>query len=209
VLERDEPLHVLLNNAGLAGQRGSTPDGFELAFGTNHLGHFLLTGLLLDRLRASAPARVVTVASHSHYQADGIDFEAVRRPTRSLTGMPEYAVSKLANVLFTQELARRTEGEGITTAAVHPGVIASDIWRRLPWPLRPIALTFMGSPENGARASVHCAADLEPTVRSGLYHDAAGPRPASAAATGELAAALWEHSERWTAPGPDGAEPDP
>ena len=116
-----EPLHVLINNAGLAGQRGMTDSGFELAFGTNHIGPFLLTDLLLDRLRASAPARIVTVASDAHFSANGIDYEAVRRPTQARTGFPEYAVSKLANVLHSRELSRRLEGTGVTTYSLHPG----------------------------------------------------------------------------------------
>ncbi|HEY5024615.1 MAG TPA: SDR family NAD(P)-dependent oxidoreductase [Acidimicrobiales bacterium] len=138
-----EPLHVLIDNAGVAGQRGVTSDGFEVAFGVNHLGHFLFTTLLLDTLVASAPARVVVVASDAHYQAPGVDFDAVRRRTSSLTALKEYGVSKLCNVLFAQELARRTSTGGgtgpVTTYALHPGVIASDIWRRLPWPLEPLA----------------------------------------------------------------------
>jgi retinol dehydrogenase-12 len=80
-----------------------------------------LTAALLDCLAASAPARVITVSSDAHYQASGVDFAAVRRPTASITGMPEYAVSKLCNVLFSAELARRVQGRGITTYAVHPG----------------------------------------------------------------------------------------
>ena len=98
-LATGEPLHVLINNAGVAGSRGMTASGFERMFGTNHVGPFLFTGLLLDRLRSSAPARIVTVASAAHYNATGIDWNAVRRPTRSFTGMREYSVSKLANVL--------------------------------------------------------------------------------------------------------------
>jgi len=105
-LATGEPLHVLINNAGVAGQRGMTASGFEIAFGTNHVGPFLLTALLLDRLRASAPARVVIVASIAHYNASGIDWDAIRRPARSFTGMREYSVSKLANVLHAQELWR-------------------------------------------------------------------------------------------------------
>ena len=115
-----------------------TQSGFELAFGTNYVGPFLLTGLLLDRLRESAPARIVNVSSIGHYRAAGIDYEAVRRPTKSLTGLPEYAVSKLGNVLHAQELARRLKGDGITTYSLHPGAIASDVWRRVPWPVRPL-----------------------------------------------------------------------
>jgi retinol dehydrogenase 12 len=107
-LATDEPLHVLVNNAGVGGQRGVTADEFELHFGVNHLGHFALASLLLDRLKASGPgARVVTVSSDAHYGAHGIDFDALRRSTASFTGQREYAVSKLCNVLFTQELARR------------------------------------------------------------------------------------------------------
>src|SRR5258708_6161885 len=152
-----EPLHVLINNAGVGGRRGITKDGFELAFGVNHVGHFALTTALLGRLAASAPARVGAVASDSHYQAGGVDFDAVRRPTASVTGLPEYAVSKLCNVLFSQELARRVHGQGITTYALHPGVVASDIWRRVPWPIRPLIKLRMISPEEGAVTSLYCA----------------------------------------------------
>jgi NAD(P)-dependent dehydrogenase (short-subunit alcohol dehydrogenase family) len=198
-LARDEPLHVLINNGGVAGQRGITPDGFELAFGVNHLGHFALTAALLDRLAASAPARVVTVSSDSHYQATGIDFEAVRRPTASVTGMREYAVSKLANVLFSQELARRAEGRGITTYALHPGVVASDIWRRLPRPVRPLIKLRMISPEDGARTSLYCATAPEVAQVSGRFYEKCREREASAVATPELAGTLWQRSEEWIA----------
>ena len=156
-LARGEPLHVLINNAGVGGARGLTKDGFELTFGINHLGHFALTAALLDCLAASAPARVVTVSSDAHYQAPGIDFEAVRRPTASRTGLREYAVSKLSNVLFSQELARRAQGRGVTTYALHPGVVASDIWRRVPWPVRPLMKLRMLSTEQGAATSLYCA----------------------------------------------------
>src|SRR5580704_5962455 len=99
-----EPLHVLVNNAGVAGRRGLTKQGFELTFGVNHLGHFALTDALLGRLTDSVPARVVTVSSDAHYSAPGIDFSSLRRPARGITGMHEYAVSKLGNVLFSAEL---------------------------------------------------------------------------------------------------------
>jgi NAD(P)-dependent dehydrogenase (short-subunit alcohol dehydrogenase family) len=194
-----EPLHVLIDNAGLAGQRGLTTDGFELAFGVNHLGHFLFTTMLLDVLARSAPARVVVVASDSHYGAKGIDFEAVRRPTRTVTGLSEYAVSKLSNVLFAQELARRS-GPGVTTYALHPGVIASDIWRRLPWPLESLATLFMKSTEHGARTSVYCATDPVLSGTTGRYYENCAERAPSEVATPELAAELWQRSEAWTAP---------
>jgi retinol dehydrogenase 12 len=198
-LARGEPLHVLINNGGVAGQRGITRDGFELAFGVNHLGHFALTAALLDCLAASAPARVVNVSSDSHYQAKGIDFEAVRQRTASTTGMREYAVSKLGNVLFTQELARRVAGRGITAYALHPGVVASDIWRRVPWPVRPLIKRRMITTEEGARTSLYCATAPELAQVSGRFCDDCRERKASAVATGELAGTLWEHSEAWTA----------
>ncbi len=194
-----EPLHVLVDNAGVAGQRGRSTDGFELAFGVNHLGHFLFTTLLLDVLARSSPARVVVVASDAHYQAKGIDFDALRRSTHSITGLPEYAVSKLCNVLFAQELARRA-GDGITTYALHPGVIASDIWRRLPWPLEPLAKLFMKSTDEGARTSVYCATDPVLSGASGRYYEDCDERVPSERATPELAAELWERSLAWTTP---------
>jgi retinol dehydrogenase 12 len=192
-----EPLHVLICNGGVAGQRGITRDGFELAFGVNHVGHFALTTALLDRLAASAPARVVTVASDAHYQATGVDFDAVRRPTASVTGMPEYAMSKLCNVLFSQELARRVQGRGITTYALHPGVVASDIWRRVPWPIRPLIKRRMISPADGATTSLYCATSDSVAADSGRFYDNSREREPSKAATPDLARALWEHSQAW------------
>jgi retinol dehydrogenase-12 len=204
-LDRGEPLHVLVNNAGVAGVRGLTRQGFELMFGVNHLGHFLLTQLLLDRIVDSAPARVVTVASDAHYQARGIDWEAVRRPARGITGLGEYAVSKLANVLFSQELARRTAGTGVTTYALHPGVVASDIWRRVPWPVRPLMTRRMLSVDQGAATSLYCATSPEVAEASGRFYDKCAERAPSRVATPELARELWRRSEAWTASSVAGA----
>ncbi len=199
VLAREVRLHALINNAGVAGVRGFTRSGFELAFGTNHVGHFLLTALLLDRLRESAPARIVNVASDAHYSARGIDFDAVRRPTASFTGMREYSVSKLANVLHAQELGRRLEGTGVTTYALHPGVIASDIWRRVPWPARALTKLWMGSTAEGARTPVWCATAPELVGESGRYYEECRRKEPSAVATAELGAELWRRSEAWVA----------
>ncbi len=192
-----EPLHVLINNAGVAGQRGMTRDGFELAFGVNHLGHFALTTALLGTLAASAPARVITVASEAHFQAKGVDFEAVRRSTKSITGLPEYATSKLCNVLFSAELARRVVGHGVTTYSLHPGVVASDIWRRVPWPVRPLMKARMISPEQGARTTLYCATSPEVARVSGRFYDKGAEREAGRAVTAGLARELWERSEAW------------
>lgn len=192
------PLHVLIDNAGLAGKRGITADGFELTFGVNHMGHFAFTVPLLDKLRASAPARVVVVSSKGHYDAKGIDFDALRRKTRSITGLAEYSVSKLANVLFAAELGRRLQGTGVTTYSLHPGVIASDVWRQVPWPVRPLIKRFMITVEEGARTSLHCATAPELAGETGLYYDDCKPKTPSKPARDEaLARELWAYSERW------------
>ncbi len=207
-LATGEPLHVLINNAGVAGRQGVTRQGFELAFGVNHLGHFALTMALLDVLKASAPARVVNVSSDAQFAARGIDFDALRRRGRGITGMRHYAVSKLSNMLFTQELARRLAGSGVTTYAVHPGLVASDIWRRVPWPVRPLIMSRMISTEEGARTSVYCATSEEVASESGLFYDKCAVREPSRIATPELAAELWRRSEEWTATSASGSRGD-
>ncbi|HSR83346.1 MAG TPA: SDR family oxidoreductase [Streptosporangiaceae bacterium] len=191
-----EPLHVLINNAGVAGRRGLTSDGFELIFGVNHLGHFALTSALLDCLTASQ-ARIVNVASDAHLQAPGVDFDRLRRPARTIAAMREYAVSKLCNVLFTQELARRLAGTGVTAYALHPGVVASDIWRRVPWPVRPLLTRRMLSVDEGAQTSLYCATAPELAQVSGRYYENSADREPSPVATAELGKRLWEHSEEW------------
>ena len=199
-LARDEPRHVLVNNAGVAGSRGATEDGFELLFGTNHLGPFLFTNLLLPRLRASAPARIVNVASKSHYDARGIDWDLLRKPTRTITALREYAVSKLCNVLFTRELARGKAGVGVRSYALHPGVIASEIWRRIPWPVRPLMLRRMKSVVEGAQTTLHCATSPEVEGQDGRYYDDRHEKPPSRLSEDLLLAkTLWEKSEAWTA----------
>jgi NAD(P)-dependent dehydrogenase (short-subunit alcohol dehydrogenase family) len=197
-LARGLPLHVLINNAGVAGAHGLTPAGFELAFGVNHLGHFLLTQLLLDRIRAAAPARIVTVASQEHARAPGIAWEALRKPTRSTTGLPEYRVSKLCNVLFSAELSRRLAGTGVSTYALHPGVVATDIWREVPWPIRPLLKLGMISSEQGAATPLYCATSAAAGRETGLYYNDCRPKaPSRLAQDASLAAELWKRSEAW------------
>jgi retinol dehydrogenase-12 len=204
VLDRlgpDGSLDLLVNNAGVAGAKGLTEQGFELTFGVNHLGHFLLTTLLLDKLVASGPARIVNLASKAHFGAKGIDFEALQQPTRSPAGLVEYQVAKLCNVLFTLELARRLADRGVTglTAnAVHPGVIGSDIWRQVPWPIRPVMTLFMGSVESGATRVLQCAVDPALADVTGTYFERGRLKPPNDIATPDLAADLWHHSETWT-----------
>ncbi len=197
-LARGLPLHLLINNAGLAAARGQTKQGFELAFGVNHLGHFLLTQLLLERLKSAAPARIVTVASKAHYRARGIDWEAVRAPTRSATGLREYQVSKLANVLLSAELARRLAGSGVTTYSLHPGVVATEVWRSLPWPLGRLLKLALISPQQGAQTSLHCATAASAAAETGLYYDQCKPKwPSRVAQDAALARDLWERSAAW------------
>jgi retinol dehydrogenase 12 len=193
-----QPLDVLINNAGIAGRQGLTADGFELMFGVNHLGHFALTTALLGCLAGSG-GRVVTVSSDAHLQATGVDFGVLRRRGRGLTGMHQYAVSKLCNVLFTQELARRAGDSGVTTYALHPGVVASDIWRRVPWPVRPLVTRRFLTTEQGAQTSLYCATAPEVGAQTGRYYEKCAEQTPNPAATAELGRELWEHSERWTA----------
>ena len=196
-LAAGEPLHVLVNNAGLGGQRGLTADGFELHFGVNHLGHYALTLLLLDRLTASGPdARIVNVSSAAHFGAPGIDFDALRRRTASFTGQREYAVSKLCNVLFTQELARRQAG--VSACALHPGVVASDIWRRVPRLVRPLIKARMLTTEQGAVTSLYCSTSPAVAADGGRYYDRCAVQEPNPVATPELAELLWQRSATWT-----------
>ncbi len=197
-LATSAPLHVLVNNAGLAGARGVTADGFELAFGTNHLGPYLFTRLLLPRLRESGKARIVNVSSRAHLSAKRIDWDALRRPTAHLTGLPEYAVSKLCNVLFTRSLAAGKAGEGITSYALHPGAVATDVWREVPFPFRGIMKRFMRTPEEGARTTIRCASDPALEGQDGLYWvDEAPARTNRAARDDGLRDELWEKSAAW------------
>lgn len=197
-LARGLPLHLLINNAGIAGSRGLTASGFELAFGTNHMGHFLLTQLLLDTLKRSAPARIVTVSSRAHYRCRGIDWAAQRLSTQSTTGLPEYGVSKLANALFSGELGRKLAGSGVTTYALHPGVVASDVWRSVPWPVRSLMKLLMISTEEGAATTLHCATSPQAAQETGLFYDKCRIKAASPLAQdAALAAELWRRSEEW------------
>jgi NAD(P)-dependent dehydrogenase (short-subunit alcohol dehydrogenase family) len=195
----DKPLDILINNAGLAAARSLTKDGFEIAFGTNHLGHFLLTMLLMPRLRAAKGARIVNVASRAHYSPKGIDWDAVRAPTRTRTALHEYGVSKLANVLFTKELARRLGDAGPHAYSLHPGVVASDVWREVPWPVGSLIKLFMISNEDGAKTTLYCATSPETASHSGRYYDKSREKRAAALADDEaLARTLWEKSAAWT-----------
>lgn len=204
LLARKLPIHALINNAGFArgikGPKATTKQGFEATFATNHLGHYLFTRLLLDQIKKTPGARIVNVASTSHYQARGIDWDALRAPTRSFAGLGEYAVSKLSNVLFTKELAKRLEGTGVTTYAVHPGTVATNVWRGVPAPLAWVARKFMLTPEQGAHSTIRCATAPELAAETGNYynHDGKQKRPSRLASDEALAKQLWTKSAEWT-----------
>ena len=191
------PLHVLVNNAGLAGRRGMTAEGFELTFGVNYLGHYLLTRLLLATLIASSPARIVHIASSVHHRAERIEWDRLRKP-RLLHATPEYAVSKLANVLFNRELAKRLAGTGVTTYAAHPGLAATDIYRVVPPPFRKLMTRSMPTSEQAARTQVWCATSPELSSETGLYYaNLQRKDPSPIAMNDNLASELWTRSEEW------------
>lgn len=183
VLARDVTLDVLVNNAGLAGLQGQTRDGFELAFGTNHVGHYLWTEKLLPLVQRAPQGRIVIVASHGHYRVkNGIDWEAVRRTSATLSAFPEYCVSKLANVLHASELARRLEGTRVTTYALHPGGVASDIWQRRLGRFAILLRPFLITNEKGALTQLRCETAPELARETGLYYDKERPKKPSALA---------------------------
>jgi len=179
-------LDGLLNNAGVMNtDEGKTQDGFETQLGINHLGHFLLTELLVETLKASAPARIVIVSSCFHDKAQGregeIHFDDLHFDERSYDGWEAYAQSKLANVLHAKELAKRLEGTGVTTASVHPGWVRTNLIRHtMPtfmqdYLLRPIlGLMGMIGPWEGAQTSLHALLADEVPEHSGSYFSQRG-----------------------------------
>ena len=196
-------LDVLVNNAALARRkRAVTEDGVELTLAVNHLAPFLLTNLLLDRLKASAPARVVTVSSAAHKDAE-INFADLQGGQRYATfGFGAYSQSKLANVLFTYELARRLEGTGVTANCLHPGVVATGIFRDTPlWLRTGLALArplILGSVQ-GADTVLYLATAPEVAEVSGRYFEKRKPVQSSPLSYDtEVARRLWEVSEALT-----------
>ncbi|KAI8869219.1 NAD(P)-binding protein [Ramicandelaber brevisporus] len=175
------PLHLLVNNAGLGGLRGKTEDGLDLIYGTNHVGHVLLTALLLPKIRETIAAeddiraRVVFVASEAHYFADNIDYNRVTNPILSgvLPAVEEYSMSKLAMVLFGQELARilGTSPDTIGVYIVHPGVVASDVWRSAPFPIRGLVTKLMLNEEQGAMCTLYATTSSEVIGKEGKYFE--------------------------------------
>jgi len=196
-LASGQPIDVLVNNAGIAGTRALSKDGFDLTYATNHIGPFLLTSLLLPRLRESPQGRVVNVASAAHMTVRQIDWSGLeRRATPRRSGYRDYGVTKLMNVLHAKELARRLAGTRVTTYALHPGVVASNIWRALPRPLQWFGKLFMLSNEQGAETPLYCATAPELAATSGRYYDRNREvRPSPLAEDAALAQELWARTE--------------
>jgi NAD(P)-dependent dehydrogenase (short-subunit alcohol dehydrogenase family) len=190
---------LLINNAGIVSTlRRKSADGFELTFATNHLGPFLLTRLLLDRM--AADGRIVTVASRVHYQGK-LDLARISDPKARYDSRAAYAQSKLANVLHAFALARRLAATGITVNCLHPGVVATNLlprWLRL---IKPLISPVIFDAERGARTTLYLALSNEVAGVSGRYFDEnQAVQPAAAAANDvELQEALWQASERWVA----------
>lgn len=199
LLERHAQIHVLVNNAGLvAGKRSLTEDGYETTFAVNHLAPFLLTNLLLDRLKSSAPARVVTTSSDAH-KGGSLDPDDLQGE-KKWSSWGAYSKSKLANVLFTRALARRLEGSGVVANCLHPGVIRTRLGRGTALPIRigwRVASTFFKSPVTGAETIVHLAASEEGERFCGAYFaDCREARPSARAMDDDIGERLWEASEK-------------
>jgi NAD(P)-dependent dehydrogenase (short-subunit alcohol dehydrogenase family) len=205
--ERHDRLHVLVNNAGAIHQtRKMTDEGLEMTFATNHLGYFLLTELLLDVLKASAPARIVNVASTAHRRALRIPFDDLHAE-KDFGPMKAYAESKLANILFTYELAKRLQGTRVTANCLHPGVVATGFGKADPGWFRiavKLASVFFISAEKGAATSIYLASSPEVEGVTGKYFVRCAPASSSRASYDQAAAKrLWEVSERLTRSQPE------
>lgn len=201
-LARLPRLDVLINNAGVIdAARRCTAEGYDATFGVNHLAPFLLTNLLLGKLTASAPARVIVVASEAHRRAR-LDFGDLMNARVGF--LRAYARSKLANLLFMRALARRVNGGAVTVNALHPGLVRSQLFRGFRAPARALLATalwpFMRSARRGAGTSVYLAASAEiEGLSGGYYRDCRRVAPSAAARCDEAAARLWSESERLTA----------
>ena len=204
ILDTCPELHLLVNNAGLVNlERRITVDGFEETFAVNHLAYFALTNLLLERLVASAPARIVNVASDAH-RFGVLDLDDLQNENR-YRSMQTYGRSKSANILFTIELARRLAGTGVTANALHPGAVASRLGTQNGWVgklVTGLLKPFFKTPDQGARTSVHVATVPELDGISGAYFaNCREKRPAAPARDPETARRLWETSARLTGTG--------
>ena len=196
-LATDRPLDVLVNNAGIAGTHALSADGFDLTYATNHIGPFLLTNLLLPALQRAPQGRIVNVSSVAHLQVKRIDWSVLeRRATPKRSRYADYAVTKLMNVLHAKELARRLTGTRVTTYALHPGGVASNIWRSVPQPLQWLIKLFLDSNEEGARTQLYCATAPQLAAATGRYYDKSREARCNPLADDEaLGRELWVRTE--------------
>ncbi|KAM3860501.1 retinol dehydrogenase 12-like [Diretmus argenteus] len=190
-------LNILINNAGvMVCPYGKTADGFEMQIGVNHMGHFLLTHLLIDLIKRSAPARIINVSSMAHAWGT-INLEDINSE-KGYEKKAAYSQSKLANVLFTRSLANKLKDTGVTAYSLHPGVVQTDLWRHLNGPQQlamKIISPFTKSSVEGAQTTIYCA--VEPTLEKqtgGYYSDCAPATCSSAATDDNVAQKLWELS---------------
>nr|XP_028694403.1 retinol dehydrogenase 13 [Macaca mulatta] len=205
IIEEEERVDILINNAGVMRcPHWTTEDGFEMQFGVNHLGHFLLTNLLLDKLKASAPSRIINLSSLAHV-AGHIDFDDLNWQTRKYNTKAAYCQSKLAILLFTKELSRRLQGSGVTVNALHPGVARTELGRHTgihgstfsSTMLGPIIWLLVKSPELAAQPSTYLAVAEELADVSGKYFDGLKQKaPAPEAEDEVVARRLWAESAR-------------
>jgi NAD(P)-dependent dehydrogenase (short-subunit alcohol dehydrogenase family) len=198
-------LDVLINNAGaMFSPRRETVDGIEMTWALNHMGYFLLTELLLDTLKASAPSRIVSVASDAHRMISGIHFDDVESK-KSYNALNAYSQSKLANILFTRELAHRLEGSGVTANCLHPGFVATNFTtgKGLIFRIFQIGAKFLAiSPEDGAKTTIYLASSPEVEKVTGQYFaKCKQAKPTAAASDDEAAKRLWALSETMVKPG--------
>jgi NAD(P)-dependent dehydrogenase (short-subunit alcohol dehydrogenase family) len=198
---RRDRLDVLVNNAGAFFlRRQESADGIEMTFALNHLSYFLLTDLLLDVIMASVPARIINVSSGSHLRAT-MDFDELQE-RRGFSGINTYGQSKLANVLFTYELARRLQGTGATVNALHPGFVATNIGSNIGWfmrVIRPLMNLRALSVEEGAETVIYLATSPEVEGITGKYFFRCKPVSSSAYSYDEtVAKQLWTVSEEMT-----------
>ena len=198
-LARGLPLHLLINNAGLAGARGLTPSGFELAFGVNHVGHFLLTAVAVALLaQRSAGAHRHRGEPRAHACAPASISPPFGSPPKRAPACPNMASPNSPTCCSAAELGRRLAGSGVNTYALHPGVVASDVWRSVPWPFRSLMKLTMISTEEGAATTLHCATSPDVASETGLYYDKCRVKaPSAAGSDAALAAELWRRSEEW------------
>ena len=200
VHQTEDRLDILINNAGIMRcPYWTTEDGFEMQFGVNHLGHFLLTNLLLDMLERSKPSRIINVSSLAHVRGK-IRFDDLQSEQDYSPG-PAYCQSKLANVLFTRELSKRLDDDDILVTAVHPGIVKTELGRHTSFAksklayltLVPLAWLFFKTPGQGAQTTIHCA--VSDDVESGLYYSDCRPKePAEQGKDNGAAKKLWEVS---------------